>query len=53
MTGSCQTGAFASKPGRLDEAVNIRIRRFAAEGESSGLHEEKSGVGKPIRDTET
>lgn len=37
----------------MDEAVNIRIWRFAAEGEWSGLHEEKSSAGKPIGDTET
>ena len=53
MTSSCQTSDFASKPGRLNDVVNIRIWRFAAEEESSGLHEDESSVGKPIREPET
>ena len=33
--------------------MSIRIWRFAAEGESSGVHEEQSHVGKPIGKSET
>ena len=53
MTGSWQKCEFARKPRRRDEDVSIRIWRFAAEGESSGVHEEQSRVGKPIRNSET
>ena len=53
VTGSWQNCELASKPGRRDEDVSIRIWRFAAEGESSGVHEEESRVGKPIRKSET
>ena len=53
MTGSWQNCKLASKPGRRDEDVSIRIWRFGAEGESSGVHEEQSRVGKPIRKSET
>ena len=31
----------------------MRIWRFAAEGEPSGVHKEESRVGKPIRKSET
>lgn len=40
VMGPCQTGEFSSKPRKLDEDVNMRNWRFAADQESSGLHEE-------------
>ena len=50
MTSSCQTMSLPDM--KLDEDVNIRIWRFAAEQELPGLHEEKSSVVKPIRGPE-
>ena len=44
---------FANKPGSVEEDVNIRIWRFAAVEDSSGLHEEESSAGKPITGPET
>ena len=53
MTDSWQKCGFARKPGRRDEDVSIRIWRFGAEGEPSGVHERQSHVGKPIKKSET
>ena len=39
--------------GDMDKDVNIRIWRFAAEEESTAVHEEQSLVGKPIRKSKT
>lgn len=49
VMGPCQTSEIASKPGKVDEDVNIRNGRFAADLEWCVLHKEQSSVGKPIR----
>ena len=47
--GLMSDGCICEHAGGMDEAVNIKIWWFAAEGESSGLHEEKASQSETLR----